>query len=138
VCGIRASTSTWGWVFAGALLAAGYQDVTLFDAEVEEEPVSACWNGNDSTSWGVHPTPLIYEAWEAAAMAKAQGRSPSWRAPPDADARRVDGAARGGPVVRGEAEETLVDIVREVEQRHGAVGDWAAVKGVSWRDARVR
>lgn len=59
---------------AGALLAGGYEDVTLFDAEVEEEELEAHLARVSYDVVGISsPTPLIYEAWEAASLAKKQG-----------------------------------------------------------------
>jgi hypothetical protein len=55
---------------AGALLAAGTKDVTLFDGEVEDEPIAAHLARERYDLVGISsPTPLIYEAWEAAALA---------------------------------------------------------------------
>ena len=122
---------------AGALLAAGYQDVSLFDAEVEEDPISALLARERFDIVGVSsPTPLIYEAWEVAALAKAQGAITILGGPhptlmPEESMERPEVDL----VVRGEAEETLVEIVREIEQQQDAAGAWAAVKGLSWRDA---
>jgi hypothetical protein len=78
---------------AGALLAAGYDDVTLFDAEVEEEPLALLLARERYDVIGISsPTPLIYEAWEAAAMAKEHpGGSPS-----NAHAGRVVAAGSSG------------------------------------------
>jgi hypothetical protein len=62
---------------AGALIAAGYEDVTLFDAEVEEEPLPALLARERYDLVGISsPTPLIYEAWEAAALAKEPPSDP--------------------------------------------------------------
>ncbi len=121
---------------AGALIAAGYKEVTLFDAEVEEEPVSALLERERFDIVGVSsPTPLIYEAWEAAALAKAQGAITILGGPhPTLMPEESMGRPEVDLVVRGEAEETLVEIVGEIERRQGAAGDWAAIRGVSWRD----
>jgi radical SAM superfamily enzyme YgiQ (UPF0313 family) len=122
---------------AGALIAAGYKDVTLFDAEVEEEPLSALLTRERYDLVGISsPTPLIYEAWEAAALAKEQGAitilgGPHLTLMPEESMQR----AEVDLVVRGEAEETLVEIVREIERGPLATGNWAAIKGLTWRDA---
>ena len=56
---------------AGALIAAGYDDVTLFDAEVEDGALASLLAQERYDVVGISsPTPLIYEAWEAAALAK--------------------------------------------------------------------
>jgi len=130
---------------AGALIAAGYDDVTLFDAEIEEETLAAHLAHEAYDLVGISsPTPLIYEAWEAAALAQARGAitvlgGPHLTLMPAESMER----AEVDLVVRGEAEETLVEIVRALEQagaahagreRLGAC-DWGAVAGLTWRDA---
>ncbi len=129
---------------AGALLHAGYQDVTLFDGEVEEEPLADHLARERYDIVGISsPTPLIYQAWEAAALAKAQGAiailgGPHLTLMPDESMQRPEVDL----VVRGEAEETIVEIVREIERQPGtgrerlAGCDWSAMRGVSWRDAQ--
>jgi anaerobic magnesium-protoporphyrin IX monomethyl ester cyclase len=122
---------------AGALRAADYRDVTLFDAEVEEDPISALLAREQFDIVGVSsPTPLIYEAWEVAALAKAQGAITILGGPhPTLMPEESMARPEVDLVVRGEAEETLIEIVREIERQHGAAGDWAAIQGLSWRDA---
>jgi anaerobic magnesium-protoporphyrin IX monomethyl ester cyclase len=129
---------------AGALLAAGYESVTLFDAEVEEESVAAHLARERYDVVGISsPTPLIYEAWEAAALAKAQGAiavlgGPHLTLMPDESMQRPEVDL----VVRGEAEETIVEIVRALEatgQRGDAAGmrlpdePWDSILGLSYR-----
>jgi hypothetical protein len=49
---------------AGALIAAGYEDLTLFDAAVEEEALAPLLARERFDLVGISsPTPLIYEAW---------------------------------------------------------------------------
>ena len=134
---------------AGALIAAGYEDVSLFDAEVEEEPISALLERERFDIVGVSsPTPLIYEAWEASALAKAQGAITILGGPhptlmPEESMKRPEVDL----VVRGEAEETLVEIVGEIERKKAdssqpsaangsllAQCALSAIKGVSWRN----
>jgi len=110
---------------AGALLAAGYEDVNLFDAEVEDEPLAEHLARERYDIVGISsPTPLIYEAWEAAAQAKEHARAagrdtitilggPHLTLMPDESIQRDEVDL----VVRGEAEGTIVEIVREIEQR---------------------
>jgi len=124
---------------AGALITAGYEDVTLFDAEVEDESVAAHLAREKYDMVGISsPTPLIYEAWEAAAeakkLARAAGRDtvtilggPHLTLMPDESMEREEVDL----VVRGEAEETLVEIVREIER---GTRDFQAIQGLSWRD----
>jgi anaerobic magnesium-protoporphyrin IX monomethyl ester cyclase len=131
---------------AGALLAAGYEDVTLFDAEVEEETLASHLGRARYDVVGISsPTPLIYEAWEAAAQAKERGAitilgGPHLTLMPDESMQRdvVD------LVVRGEAEETLVDILQAIEATgtRGAetaglclpAEPWRAIAGLSHRN----
>ena len=59
---------------AGALIAAGYDDVTLFEEQIEDEPLSSLLDRERYDLVGISsPTPLIYEAWEAAGKAKQRG-----------------------------------------------------------------
>jgi radical SAM superfamily enzyme YgiQ (UPF0313 family) len=103
---------------AGALIAAGYEDVTLFDAEVEDETLASHLQRERYDVVGISsPTPLIYEAWEAAAQAKEQGAvtilgGPHLTLMPDESMERPEVDL----VVRGEAEETLIEIVQTLEK----------------------
>jgi anaerobic magnesium-protoporphyrin IX monomethyl ester cyclase len=134
---------------AGALLAAGYKDVTLFDAEVEEESLAAHLAQTRYDVVGISsPTPLIYEAWEAAALAKEQDAitilgGPHLTLMPDESMQRPEVDL----VVRGEAEDTLVEIVREIEQQAArykqqevdprlllAACCFEPIRGLSWKD----
>ncbi len=130
---------------AGALLSAGYNDVTLFDAEVEGESIAAHLGREDYAVVGISsPTPLIYEAWEAAALAKQQGAitmlgGPHLTLMPDESMQREEVDL----VVRGEAEETIVEILQAIE----AIGQqgnqteglrlpdepWGRIAGLSYR-----
>jgi anaerobic magnesium-protoporphyrin IX monomethyl ester cyclase len=141
---------------AGALIAAGYGDVTLFDAEVEDEPLASLLVRERYDIVGISsPTPLIYEAWEAAAQAKEQGAitilgGPHLTLMPDESMQRPEVDL----VVRGEAEETIVEIVREIERVKAVHGreekepggsnfqlstcDLQPILGLSWRDGSGR
>lgn len=131
---------------AGALIAAGYDGVTLFDAEVEDEPLASLLARERYDLVGISsPTPLIYEAWEAAALAQAQGAitilgGPHLTLMPEESMQRPEVDL----VVRGEAEDTLVEIVREIEQQPAsgrerlATCDFQPIPGLSWRDALGR
>ncbi len=138
---------------AGALLAAGYEDVTLFDAEVEDEPLASFLARERYDIVGISsPTPLIYEAWEAAALAKEQGAvtilgGPHLTLMPDESMQRPEVDL----VVRGEAEETLVEIVREIESQVAGgkrqmakprlqlvTCNFEPILGLSWRDGSGR
>jgi radical SAM superfamily enzyme YgiQ (UPF0313 family) len=131
---------------AGALLAAGYDDVTLFDAEVEEEPLALLLARERYDVIGISsPTPLIYEAWEAAAMAKEQGAitilgGPHLTLMPDESLQR----AQVDLVVRGEAEETIIEILEAIEavELQGTESPrlclpdepWGEIAGLSYRN----
>jgi anaerobic magnesium-protoporphyrin IX monomethyl ester cyclase len=131
---------------AGALLTAGYDDVTLFDAEVEEELLASHLARERYDLVGVSsPTPLIYEAWEAAAQAKAGGAltvlgGPHLTLMPDESMQRDEVDL----VVRGEAEETIVEILQAMgetgQQGNAAAGlrlpdePWNGILGLSYRN----
>ncbi len=131
---------------AGALLHAGYADVTLFDAEVEDESLAAHLARERYDVVGISsPTPLIYEAWEAAAQAKEQGAvailgGPHLTLMPEESMRRPEVDL----VARGEAEETIVEFMQAVEvtglRGTGAEGlrlpdqPWGEIQGLSYRN----
>jgi radical SAM superfamily enzyme YgiQ (UPF0313 family) len=123
---------------AGALIAAGYEDVTLFEAEVEDESVAEHLASQRYDIVGISsPTPLIYEAWEAAARAKEQGAitilgGPHLTLMPDESMQRPEVDL----VVRGEAEESLIEIVRELGGNLFRLEacDFAPITGLSYRD----
>jgi anaerobic magnesium-protoporphyrin IX monomethyl ester cyclase len=138
---------------AGALIAAGYEDITLFDAEVEAELLPSLLEREQFDIVGISsPTPLIYQAWEAAAQAKEQGAitilgGPHLTLMPDESMQQPEVDL----VVRGEAEETIVEIVRIIEQEKqrqrdqgGTTADllsacqFESVRGLSWRDPEGR
>jgi anaerobic magnesium-protoporphyrin IX monomethyl ester cyclase len=122
---------------AGALIAAGYKDVSLFDAEVEEQSVASLLARERFDIVGISsPTPLIYEAWEAATLAKEQRAitilgGPHLTLLPDESMQKPEVDL----VVRGEAEETIVEIVQAIEAT-GQEGDKAALRlpGQPWGD----
>jgi anaerobic magnesium-protoporphyrin IX monomethyl ester cyclase len=131
---------------AGALITAGYDDVTLYEAQVEDEPLPSLLARERYDLVGISsPTPLIYEAWEAAAQAKEQGAitvlgGPHLTLMPDESMERTEVDL----VVRGEAEDTIVEIVRAVEstgQRGLASGPlhlpgepWGDIQGLTCRN----
>jgi anaerobic magnesium-protoporphyrin IX monomethyl ester cyclase len=131
---------------AGALLAAGYQDVALFDAEVEDETIASHLEREQYDVVGISsPTPLIYEAWEAAAEARRRGAvtilgGPHLTLMPDESMGRPEVDL----VVRGEAEDTLVEILHALEQadlqlsRSTALqlpdSPWGAIPGLTYRN----
>jgi anaerobic magnesium-protoporphyrin IX monomethyl ester cyclase len=130
---------------AGALIAAGFDGVTLFDAEVEDESVASLLAREQYDIVGISsPTPLIYEAWEAAAQAKEQGAitilgGPHLTLMPDESIQRPEVDL----VARGEAEETIVELVQELEKKASkelqlAACDLQPILGLSWKDASGR
>jgi radical SAM superfamily enzyme YgiQ (UPF0313 family) len=115
---------------AGAILATGYEDVTLFDAHIEAESLASHLARERYDVVGISsPTPLIYEAWAAAALAKAQGAitilgGPHLTLMPDESMRSEE--ASTDLVVRGEAEETIIEILQAIKET-GLQGNPAAV-----------
>jgi anaerobic magnesium-protoporphyrin IX monomethyl ester cyclase len=133
---------------AGALLVAGYEDVALFDAEVEDETIAAHLARKTYDVVAISsPTPLIYEAWEAAAEAKKQGAitilgGPHLTLMPDESMQRPEVDL----VVRGEGEDTLVEILHELQAASSkqqaridplllAACCFEPIQGLSWKDA---
>lgn len=135
---------------AGSLLAAGYNDITLYDAAVETESIAgtlqrAIHQGQPYDVVGVSsPTPLIKEAWEAAREAKAAGAitilgGPHLTLMPDESMLR----SQVDLVVRGEAEDTLVEILGALDTMNlptavsGSLNlpsaSWESILGLSWR-----
>ncbi len=139
---------------AGALIAAGHPDVTLFDGAVEEEPVTAALDRAvaERRPFDVvgisSPTVLINEAWAAAREAHTRGAvtilgGPHLTLQPDESMQRPDVDL----VVRGEGEEAIVEIVKILETtavsgRPSAVHDsrLGNIQGLSWRtsDGKVQ
>lgn len=139
---------------AGSLLAAGYHDLTLYDAAVETDSIAHLLQqaGREGRPYDVvgisSPTPLIQEAWTAAGEAKKAGAisilgGPHLTLKPDESIRRSDVDL----VVRGEAEDTLVEIVQEIERVQRlttapleilATANWQPILGLSWKDGAGR
>jgi radical SAM superfamily enzyme YgiQ (UPF0313 family) len=133
---------------AGALIAAGYNDVTLYDGAVEGESVAqvldrAIAEKNPYAVVGISaPTVLIEEAWAAAREAKARGAvtilgGPHLTLMPDESMQRTEVDL----VVRGEGEETIVEILQVVNgpsaslrMQQAGRQPFASIKGLSWRD----
>jgi radical SAM superfamily enzyme YgiQ (UPF0313 family) len=144
---------------AGALLAHGYE-VDIWDAAVEEDTETLdqrlARDPYDVVGMSA-PTPLIVNAWEAATKAKDRGAitilgGPHLTLMPHESMQKpqVD------LVVRGEAEQTIVEIMHALEKDPGTqgIGDqvsgyqappstsrhfdpeagWGDILGLSWRD----
>lgn len=128
---------------AGALIAAGYSDVTLYDGAVESESVSqvldrAAAENHPYRVVGISaPTVLIEQAWAAAREAKARGATTILGGPhltlmPDESMQHGEVDL----VVRGEGEEALVEICKALEESQaGRDGRFASILGLSWRKA---
>ena len=137
---------------AGSLLAAGYRDIYLYDAAVEEqeETIAQLLGRKSFDVVGISsPTPLIEQAWAGARAAKTRGAitilgGPHLTLMPDDSMQR----AEVDLVARGEGEDTLVEILRALERDAGTLDDngtrrfshpcWKDILGLSWRDARGR
>jgi radical SAM superfamily enzyme YgiQ (UPF0313 family) len=120
--------------------------VTLFDAEVEDEPLASFLARERFDAVGISsPTPLIYEAWAAAEQAKEQGATTILGGPhltlmPEESMQRPEVDL----VVRGEAEDTLVEIAQALEgtapqsaespNRRFPDEPWGAIAGLSYRN----
>lgn len=137
---------------AGALIAAGYPQVDLYDGAVEDESLDARLAREPFEVVGISsPTPLIYEAWEYARIAKLHGAvtilgGPHLTLLPDESIGRPEVDF----VARGEAEQTIVEFVQTLalarrETGSGGEGNlarhenpdepWAPIRGLSWKDA---
>jgi len=133
---------------AGSLLAHGY-DVDIWDAAIEQETETLderlARDPYDIVGFSA-PTPLIVNAWEAAKTAKKHGAITILGGPhltlmphESMEKEQVD------LVVRGEAEQTIVEIVQALEKDQGtATGPdqprlfkddfLGQITGLSWRD----
>jgi radical SAM superfamily enzyme YgiQ (UPF0313 family) len=137
---------------AGALLADGH-DVDIWDADVEAEvePFAQRLARDPVPVVGISsPTPLIANAWQAAATARQHGAVTVLGGPhltlmphESMEKPQVD------LVVRGEGEATIVEIVHALERDSGRLADgagpfaprcfdpgagWGDITGLSWRD----
>ncbi len=133
---------------AGALIAAGYPEVELYDGAVEDESLDARLGraraeGSPFDVVGISsPTPLIREAWAYARVAHQHGAvtilggpHPTLMPDESLQVREVDFVARG------EAETTIVEFVRALEQLDAAAPPaarsetLARIQDLSWKDA---
>lgn len=140
---------------AGSLRAAGYTP-DIYDASVEEEPLADVLRRGHYDLVGISsPTPLIKEAWKAARAAKSTGAitvlgGPHLTLLPQESMERPEVDL----VVRGEAEDTIVEIVRALQLDDGSLVQspedgqpaprrfshkaWSEIKGLSYRDGAGR
>lgn len=132
---------------AGALLAAGYTAVDIYDGAVEHETLQERLTREPVDVVGISaPTPLIYQAWEYARIAKEHGAVTLLGGPhptllPDESIQRQEVDF----VVRGEAEATLVEWVKRWAERNEigselpeARASWGDIRGLSWQDENGR
>ena len=135
-----------GLGYLGAVLEEEGHEVQLWDGAVEEEPLTTLLDSEAFDLVGITSvTPLIHEAWEAAAEAQKRNAITILGGPhptllPDESLERpvVD------LVVRGEAEDAIIEITRALEKDHGHVDsqsgarhfktpDWGQIDGLSFR-----
>ncbi len=135
---------------AGALRHAGY-DVAMYDASIETEPLNDVLTRERYDVVGVSsPTPLIHEAWRAAAAAKALGAitilgGPHLTLEPDESMQRDEVDL----VLRGEGEDAVVEIMQMLDLDPGVQATpaaprrfshkgWSEILGLSYRTETVR
>ena len=125
----------------------GHQ-VQLWDAAVEQQPLGDLLDGERFDLVGITSvTPLIHEAWDAARQARERdtitilgGPHPTLMPGESMEQPEVD------MVVRGEAEETILDIVRGLEADQGELDastgarrfrskSWTEIAGLSFRNS---
>lgn len=120
-----------GLGYLAAVLEGAGHEVEIYDAVVETEELGHILDRGEFDLVGVSAvTPLIYEAWEVAAQAKEKGAVTVLGGPhptllPDESLERpgVD------IVVRGEGEETIVELVQALEEG----SDLEGVLGISFK-----
>lgn len=132
---------------AGSLRAAGYS-VEIYDAGIETTPlVEVMANGKYDVVGISAPTPLIYEAWDAAAQARQLG-AVTILGGPHLTLMPQESMAKPQVdlVVVGEAEDTILEIMDALKADPGkATADggprlfnapaWKDIRGLWWRDA---
>ena len=117
---------------AAVLERAGHR-VQIYDAVVEDEPLGDVLQRGKFDVVGISSTtPLINEAWEAARAAKAHGAITILGGPhptllPDESMQRPEVDL----VVRGEGEETIVEIISSLQS---PISKWSRIAGLSFRD----
>ncbi len=120
---------------AGALAHAGYRKVDIFDGAVETESLEARLSREQFDIVGISsPTPLIDEAWRDAKIAKDHGAI-TILGGPHPTLMPEESLARPAVdfVVRGEAEETIVEFVNAVAEMRSRES-LRDIKGLSYRD----
>lgn len=130
---------------AGSLLQHGYQ-VDLFEECVEPTSLADRLAEGQYGIVGISsPTPLIEEAWEAAQVAKQAGAL-TLMGGPHLTLEPAESLTKPQVdlVVRGEAEDTIIEVMRALEVDSGEAHDegrrfraevWGSIAGVSYRDS---
>jgi radical SAM superfamily enzyme YgiQ (UPF0313 family) len=129
---------------AAVLEEAGHQ-VQIYDAVIEDEPLGDVLDRIKFEVVGISSTtPLINEAWEAAREAQAHGAITILGGPhptllPNESMQRPEVDL----VVRGEGEETIIEIVSNLETRNAKCEIqgfektvWSRIAGLSFRDEK--
>ncbi len=138
-----------GLGYLAAVLEREGHDVQLWDGSVESHPLADFLDQQSFDVVGITSvTPLIHEAWEAAAEARARNSVTMLGGPhltlmpgESLDQANVD------LVVRGEAEDTIVEIVRQLERDRGDLdgstgtrrfvsSEWTEIAGLSFRNGQ--
>jgi anaerobic magnesium-protoporphyrin IX monomethyl ester cyclase len=136
-----------GLGYLGAVLEWEGHQVHLWDGAVEEQPLRSLLDKERFDLVGVTSvTPLINEAWEAALEARSRGAITVLGGPhptlmPDESLER----SQVDLVVRGEAEDTIIEVTHALEKDPGSVDpatgvrhfrspDWGQIAGLSFRN----
>ncbi|MCB0076015.1 MAG: radical SAM protein [Anaerolineales bacterium] len=123
-----------GLGYLAAVLRDNGHDITIFDAAVEDEPFGQFLDRHDFQMVGVTATtPLIYEAWKMAEAAKQRGAITILGG---AHLTIMPMESMEKPFVDfvavGEAEDTLLELVTDIETTGGT--NYGAIAGLVWRD----
>jgi anaerobic magnesium-protoporphyrin IX monomethyl ester cyclase len=136
-----------GLGYLAAVLEREGHDVQLWDGAVESHPLADFLDQHTFDVVGItSATPLIHEAWEAAAEARARNSvtllgGPHLTLMPGESLEQ----ANVDLVVRGEAEDTIVEVVRQLEKDRGELdastgtrrfvsSEWTEIAGLSFRN----
>jgi len=136
-----------GLGYLAAVLAEEGHDVQLWDGAVENQPLADLLDEQAFDVVGITSvTPLIHEAWEAAAEARACN-SVTMLGGPHLTLMPGESLEQDNVdlVVRGEAEDTIVEVVRQLEKDRGdldpstgtrrfAASEWREIEGLSFRN----
>jgi anaerobic magnesium-protoporphyrin IX monomethyl ester cyclase len=134
-----------GLGYLAAVLERAGHEVGIYDAAVEEEPLTDVLEREKSDVVGISSTtPLINEAWEVARRAREHGAvtilgGAHLTIMPDESLQRPEVDL----VVRGEGEDTIVEIMGILEAPEHNTGErrfrrevWGQVAGLSFRDEK--